>query len=133
MRLTQSQKNWDTIKYCSDSCRKHKIMPNSLDTVFESKILSLLTTRRATLGAAALVTCEEAEDEALKEEASSIDVDGNENGTSTSQKEKHSRIRERCRQAARRLAAKGEILVTQNGQVVDPSFAKGTMELRLPE
>jgi len=40
--------------------------------------------------------------------------------------------RERCRRAARRLAARGEIFVTQNGKIVDPSFAKGVMILRLP-
>lgn len=43
------------------------------------------------------------------------------------------RQRERARQAARRLAGRGEIVVTQAGKVVpDPSFAKGVMELRLP-
>jgi hypothetical protein len=42
------------------------------------------------------------------------------------------RTRERCRQAARRLAAKGQIQITQDGKVVEPSFAKGVMELRLP-
>jgi hypothetical protein len=88
------------------------------------------------LGAAAVVTCEEAEEEALKEEARKNDVrdQGQEDGTSTAQhQEKPPRSRERCRQAARRLAAKGEILVTQEGQVVDPSFAKGIMELKLPK
>jgi hypothetical protein len=42
------------------------------------------------------------------------------------------RTRERCRQAARRLVAKGQIQITQDGKVVEPSFAKGVMELRLP-
>ena len=42
------------------------------------------------------------------------------------------KTRERCRQAARRLAAKGQILITQYGEAVDPSFAKGVMELRFP-
>lgn len=41
------------------------------------------------------------------------------------------RSRERCRQAARRLVARGTIVVTQDGKVVDPSFAKGVMELKL--
>jgi hypothetical protein len=35
------------------------------------------------------------------------------------------RTRERCRQAARRLAARGELAIMQEGKVVDPSFAKG--------
>jgi hypothetical protein len=40
--------------------------------------------------------------------------------------------RERYRQAARPLVARGEILITQNEKVADPSFAKGVMELKLP-
>jgi len=43
-----------------------------------------------------------------------------------------SKTRERCRQAGRRLASRGEVVVTQNGKVVDPGFAKGVMELKLP-
>jgi Protein of unknown function (DUF3253) len=42
------------------------------------------------------------------------------------------RTRERCRQAARRLAAGGEVLIMQEGKVMDSSFAKGVLELRLP-
>jgi hypothetical protein len=63
-----SQKNWEAITCCSDSCRKKGggIKPNSLDTTFESKILSLLAQRRVSQGLAASVTCEEVEEEALK-------------------------------------------------------------------
>ncbi len=42
------------------------------------------------------------------------------------------RTRERCRQAARRLAARGEVVIMQAGKEVDPSFAKGVLELSLP-
>lgn len=42
------------------------------------------------------------------------------------------RVRERCRQAARRLAARGEVVISQDGKLVDPSFAKGVLELSLP-
>jgi hypothetical protein len=41
------------------------------------------------------------------------------------------RARERCRQAARRLAARGEIVILQDGKLTDPSFTRGVMELRL--
>lgn len=41
--------------------------------------------------------------------------------------------REHCRQATRRLAARGEVAIMQGGMVVDPSFAKGVLELRLSE
>jgi hypothetical protein len=60
------QKNWDSITYCSDSCRKHKIKLNSLDMAFESKILEPLSQRGVAQGAEAVVTCEEAEEETLK-------------------------------------------------------------------
>ena len=46
--------------------------------------------------------------------------------------EKPPRTRERCSQAARRVAARGEILVTQDSKIVDPSFAKGVLQLKLP-
>ncbi|KAH8793625.1 hypothetical protein F5882DRAFT_437348, partial [Hyaloscypha sp. PMI_1271] len=61
------EKNWHAITYCSDSCRKNKIRPNSLDTMFESKILSLLSRRRIIQGLTATVTCEEAEREVLQD------------------------------------------------------------------
>jgi hypothetical protein len=127
------QKNWDSITYCSDPCRKHKIKPDSLDIAFESKILELLSQRRVAQGADAVVACEEAEEETLKKydplNVTDIeDISGE--GSKSQRKSKPLRVRERCRQAARRLAARGEILITQDGKAVDPSFAKGVMELK---
>ncbi|KAH7419888.1 hypothetical protein BKA64DRAFT_651929 [Cadophora sp. MPI-SDFR-AT-0126] len=134
------EKNWDAITYCSNSCRKHKIKPNSIDVSFESKIISLLEERRCTQGQGAAVTCEEAEEEVMKdwkpdirhsvEQPALISPDGVDKGTQ--EPLNPPRTRERCRQAARRLAERGEIVVTQGGKVVDPSFAKGLMELRFP-
>jgi hypothetical protein len=37
-----------------------------------------------------------------------------------------------CRQEARRLAARGEVVILQEGKVMDPSFAKWVLELNLP-
>ena len=37
---------------------------------------------------------------------------------------------EDSRRAARRLVARGEIVITQNGHIVDPSTAKGPIRLR---
>ncbi len=37
---------------------------------------------------------------------------------------------EKSRSAARRLVAQGEIVITQNGNIVDPSHAKGPIRLR---
>ncbi len=108
-----------------------------MDTTFESKILALLAQRRTIHGLAASIACEEAEQEALEYRKH---VHPNEKDPETAHESpgdaridsQPSRTRERCRQAARRLAARGEILITQNGKVVDPSFAKGVMKLRLP-
>jgi hypothetical protein len=127
-----SQKNWEAITYCSGSCRKNKVKPNSLDTTFESKILSLLTQRRVIRGPAATETREKAEAEALKENKNHQleEVDSRAVLESTPEVDRGaqqtSRTHERCRQAARRLAARGEILITPYGKVVDPSFAKGS-------
>jgi hypothetical protein len=109
-----------------------------LDTAFESKILSLLSERRAIQGPAASVICEEAEEEALKDkknlqssrEDSGIAIESTSEALEVAPR--RSKTRERCRQAARRLAVRGEILITQYGKVVDPIFAKGVMELKLP-
>lgn len=49
-----------------------------------------------------------------------------------SPKEKQNKDKmEQVRQAARRLVAKGHILITQKGQIVDPSLAKGAIRLKL--
>jgi len=124
------QKNWDSITYCSDSCRKHKIKPDSLDIAFESKILELLSQRRVAQGADAVVSWRRH----FKKVWSSLNVtdieDISEEGSKSQGKSKPLRIRERCRQADRRLAVRGEILITQDGKAVDPSFAKGVMELK---
>jgi len=107
-----------------------------LDTSFESKILFLLSQRRAVQGSADVVTCEEAEKGTLEDAKFNQEQDQRAFSKSSDLKLEGTpdtgRTRERCRQAAWRLAAKGEILITQDGKVVDPSFAKGTMELKLP-
>ncbi|KAH6713056.1 hypothetical protein BKA61DRAFT_608419 [Leptodontidium sp. MPI-SDFR-AT-0119] len=135
------KKNWDAITYCSDSCRKHKVKHNSIYVAFETKIISLLQDRRAIRGLAAVVTCEEAEKEVLKERKSDTADDTEHHSAVVSPEEADidprgpptpSKTRERCRQAARRLVARGEVVVTQSGKVVDPSFAKGVMELKFP-
>lgn len=97
-----------------------------MDTAFESKILSLLSQRKNVYGTDSVVTCEEAEGEVLRE-VEELDSSKDE------RYEDPPRTRERCRQAARRLAARGEIVVVQKGKIVDPSFVKGTMELKLPD
>lgn len=86
------------------------------------------------------MTCEEAEAVTLGRRngaASTREVEGTEEEDGLEERRGEQgkapmRTRERCRQAARRLAARGEVVVMQKGKVVDPSFAKGVMDLRLP-
>lgn len=118
----------------------------------------MLNERRRVSGSAAVVTCEEVEEVVLGRYAKGGDGAGGgvgggvvtskegtgrdkerdegsveENGEGSGKEIRApTRTRERCRQAARRLAGRGEVVVTQKGKVVDPSFAKGVMELKLP-
>ena len=82
------------------------------------------------------------EEENVKEEKGE-GVDGNDAeeggegstvGATTSRWIEPKNTRERCRRAARRLAARGEVVVAgEDGKVVeDTSFVKGGMEIRLP-
>jgi hypothetical protein len=99
------ERSWDEVKFCSDACRKRK--PGKHDRALEDSILDLLRQRArdATIcpsEAARLVFPETWQDHM-----------------------------EAARQAARRLVAAGKIVITQRGQVVDPSTAKGPIRLRL--
>jgi len=117
-------KDWDANTYCSDSCRKPKIKPNSLGLSFESRILALLSQREAAQGAAAIVTCDEAEEETLKDRSESRSE-----GVSDEEKPSSQSLCEHMNAVDKQ---RGEILITQDGTVLDTSFAKGLMELILP-
>ena len=132
--------------YCSDSCRSNKVRPGSLDEQFETTILRLLHERDPASGRLrnAFITCEAAEKVTLAEHGradgtgegdGAVRADGVGEGEGTTgestAKKVPSKTRERSRQAARRLVARGKVLITQEGKEVDPSFAKGVMELRL--
>ncbi len=97
-------KNWDTVRFCSDRCRRRKVKP--VDHDLERAMLGLLDqrTRAATIcpSEAAKVVNPSAWRELM----------------------------EPARAAARRLEAAGEVLITQAGQIVDPSTAKGPIRIR---
>lgn len=123
-------RNWDAIQYCSNSCRTTKLTGD--DLAFESTILEMLKERRAPK---ALLTCEDVEnrlqvekDEQPKEgtAASPETIDAQVLGM------RKAAWRERCRRAARRLHNEKRIVILQDGKPVNPSFAKGTMQLALP-
>jgi hypothetical protein len=96
---------WDEVRYCSARCRKTKLTHTDLE--LEKIILKLLNQSafQATICPVevlrALSTGEEPYDQT-----------------------------EQARQAARRLAAAGQIEILQNGRAVDPSKAKGPIRLR---
>lgn len=93
--------NWDEIKYCSEKCRRSKNSPQ-----YDDALMELLKKR----GAGKTICPSEILTEDLKQNKD---------------------IMEQVRQAARRLVAKNKIEITQNGQIVDPSSAKGPIRLRL--
>ena len=102
------ERNWDDIRYCSDACRRHK--PTDTDRALEASILDLLARcgRGKTIcpSEAAKAVGGAADEAAWRE------------------------LMEPARRAARRLVAGGEIEITQKGQVIDPSMAKGPIRLR---
>ena len=105
----QQARDWDIIKYCSDTCRGTP--PANANQALESAILELLAERgpNGTIDPA----------EAAKRVG----------GTET--RRAWESLLEPARAAARRLAAAGKILITQHNQPVDPTTAKGPIRLRL--
>ncbi|MEO0575759.1 MAG: DUF2256 and DUF3253 domain-containing protein [Pseudomonadota bacterium] len=97
-------KNWASVKYCSEQCRRHRV--NDTDKLLSQQILRLLDER----GAGATICPSEAA-RACREEGWQA-------------------LMEPARRAARRLVADGKIEVTQKGRVVDASTARGPIRLR---
>lgn len=102
-------RDWAEVKYCSKACRRIKLGP--VDDKLEAEILDLLATR-----------------------ARGATICPSEVARRVAAAEGHDDWRgwmERTRQAARRLVARGDLVITQKGRVVDPSTAKGAIRLRL--
>lgn len=97
-------KNWDSVRFCSDACRRRK--RTATDVALEESILDLLDAR-----AASATICP-------SEAARAV---GGEDWRS---------LTEPAREAARRLVARDEVEITQSGRVVDPSTAKGPIRVR---
>lgn len=96
-------RNWDEVTYCSSRCRTERL--SDTDRVLERQILRLLEARsgRAICPSEAARAVEPGAWRELMEPA---------------------------RQAARRLVAKGEVVITQKGRVVDGSTARGPIRIR---
>jgi hypothetical protein len=97
-------RNWDQMKYCSESCRRARL--GDVDSRLESTIIELLTAR--------------AHDASICPSEAARSVGGSD----------WRKLMEPARMAARRLVARGEVEITQGGQVVDPSRAKGPIRIR---
>lgn len=98
-------KNWAQIKYCSKACRSQRL--REVDEALEAAIQSLLAARGSTKSI-------------CPSEAARM-VGG-----------QHWRpLMQAARMAARRLVQKGAVEITQGGQVVDPSTAKGPIRVRV--
>ncbi|MGN6242946.1 MAG: DUF3253 domain-containing protein [Motilibacteraceae bacterium] len=97
-------RDWDSVKYCSDACRRRGV--GDVDLRLEESIRELLAARAAT----ATICPSEA--------ARAV---GGEDWRD---------LMEPARRAARRLVAAGEVEITQGGHVVDPSTAKGPIRIR---
>ncbi len=94
---------WDEVRFCSQKCRRSR--PSELDARLEQAISTLLE-RRAAGG----TICP-------SEAARAVADDWRP-------------LLERTRMAARRLAAQGEVEITQGGRVVDPDTARGAVRVR---
>ena len=99
------ERDWDTVKYCSDACRRRGV--TDLDQRLEQTILDLLAKR-----AANATICPSDAARAV--------------GTEDDWRD----LMEPARRAARRLVDAGDVEITQKGRVVDPSTAKGPIRIR---
>ena len=98
------ERDWDQVRWCSQACRSHGV--TELDRQLEATIRQLLGRRAAT----ATICPSEA--------ARAVSPEG------------WRELMEPARRAARRLVAAGEVDITQQGRVVDPSTAKGPIRIR---
>ena len=101
-------RTWDEVRYCSDACRRRRV--SGVDLQLEDAIRSLLAARPrdATICPSEAARAVGGADESAWRE-----------------------LMEPARRAARRLAAAGEVEVTQAGHAVDPSSARGPVRIRL--
>ncbi|ANM29150.1 hypothetical protein ABI59_05385 [Acidobacteria bacterium Mor1] len=98
--------NWERMRFCSAGCRRHR--GNSRrDQALEQAIGDLLQQRRRGATICPSEVARKLSPEAWRP------------------------LMEPVRRAARRLVARGELEILQQGRVVDPSRARGAIRLRL--
>lgn len=102
-------RSWAEVRYCSDACRRRRV--SRVDRRLERTILELLGRRAEGASicpseAARRVAMEESTDGAWRE------------------------LMEPARRAARRLAQRGEVVITQRQHAVDPGSFRGPVRIR---
>ena len=99
------ERSWNEVKYCSDGCRARR--SEAKDDTLERRILEALAARArgATICPSEIARAQSCDDWRA--------------------------LMEPVREAARRLVARGVLDITQSGQVVDGSRARGPIRLRL--
>ena len=100
------ERDWESVRWCSDNCRKHGL--TQVDLQLQDSLEALLDSRADTAS-----VCP-------SEAAKAV------GGTDWEE------LMEPARMAARRLVAAGVAQITQGGQVIDPSHVKGPIRVRRP-
>jgi hypothetical protein len=103
------ERDWATVKYCSHACRRAGVRP--VDEQLERAILELLAAR----GPGKTICPSEAA--RMVAAAARSAGPGSEDAWRP--------LMEPARRAGRRLAERGELVITQRGRPVDPSTARG--------
>ena len=99
-------RDWESVKYCSDACRTRGV--TATDLRLEESISTLLAARAQTATICPSDAAKAVGDEEWRD------------------------LMEPARRAARRMVARAELQIMQDGAVVDPSTAKGPIRLRRP-
>lgn len=96
-------RSWAEVRYCSARCRRDR---RSDGEALEAAILAALATRAVDASLCPSEVARQVGGEAWREALEPV------------------------RQAARRLVARGLVVITQRGQVVDPDRARGPIRIR---
>ncbi|HET7799916.1 MAG TPA: DUF2256 and DUF3253 domain-containing protein [Humibacillus xanthopallidus] len=99
-------RDWESVRWCSDSCRKHGL--TQVDLQLQDTLEALLDARASDAS-----VCP-------SEAARAVGADD------------WRELMEPARMAARRLVGAGLAQITQGGQVIDPDHAKGPIRVRRP-
>ena len=100
------ERDWASVRWCSDNCRKHGLAP--VDLELEDTLLALV---------------------ASHPESGSVDPAEASKAVGGADWEE---LVEPARNAARRLVAAGRAEIIQGGRVIDPDHAKGPIRVRRP-